>query len=303
MKKISAGSWAFAFRSYSSDPIPFEKCAKRLAEAGYDAIEVCGLKEHITLDAYPTKESRLEVKQMLEDLGLETSGYQCDQRSADPTEEGNREKYLNLFARNLEMSNDLGIRDIRVDTVAPPDKYTEDGDYESAKGHLAETFRTAAEKAKDAGVKAHWEFEPGFIFNKPSEVVEIHDKVDHPNFRIMFDTGHAYMCAVVGTRQHGEKQTLAGGVEELLSKLEGKVGAIHVNDSDGTLHENRTSTHSPLGTGYVNFREITPKLLALPGIDYWTIDMVFPGAWELAEASLAYVKKLLKEAEPKPEEI
>ncbi len=126
----------------------------------------------------------------------------------------------------------------------------------------------------------------------------MHDKVDHPNFRIMFDTCHAYMCAVVGARHHGEKETLPGGVEELLSKLEGKVGAIHVTDSDGTLHEDRTSTHTPLGTGYVNFREIAPKLLAVPDIDYWTIDMVFPGAWELADASLAYVKRLLKEAEP-----
>ena len=302
MKKISAGSWAFAFRAYASDPIPFEKSAKRLAEAGYNAIEVCGLKEHITLDAYPTKESRLKVKQMVQDLGLETSGYQCDQRSADPTEEGNREKYLDLFARNLEMSNDLGVRDMRVDTVAPPDKYSTDSEYESAKAYVAETFRAAAEKAKDAGVKVHWEFEPGFIFNKPSEVVEMHDKVDHSNFRIMFDTGHAYMCAVVGARHQGEKETLPGGVEELLSKLEGKVGAIHVTDSDGTLHEDRTSTHAPLGTSYVNFREIAPKLLTLPDIDYWTIGMVFPGAWELADASLAYVKRLRKEAEPEPKE-
>ncbi len=302
MKKISAGSWAFAFRAYASDPIPFEKSAKRLAEAGYNAIEVCGLKEHITLDAYPTKESRLKVKQMVQDLGLETSGYQCDQRSADPTEEGNREKYLDLFARNLEMSNDLGVRDMRVDTVAPPDKYSTDSEYESAKAYVAETFRAAAEKAKDAGVKVHWEFEPGFIFNKPSEVVEMHDKVDHSNFRIMFDTGHAYMCAVVGARHQGEKETLPGGVEELLSKLEGKVGAIHVTDSDGTLHEDRTSTHAPLGTSYVNFREIAPKLLTLPDIDYWTIGMGFPGAWELADASLAYVKRLRKEAEPEPKE-
>ena len=28
------------------------------------------------------------------------------------------------------------------------------------------------------------------------------------------------------------------------------------------------------------------------------VDMVFPGAWELADASLAYVKKLLKKPNP-----
>ena len=84
MKKVSLGSWAFAFGPYASDPVPFDKTARRLAEAGYDAIEVCGIQEHITLDACPTKESRAEVKKLLDDLGLERSGYSCDQSSADP---------------------------------------------------------------------------------------------------------------------------------------------------------------------------------------------------------------------------
>ena len=107
MKKISLGSWAFAFGPYSSDPVPFDKTAKRLADAGYDAIEVCGIQEHVTLAAYPTAESRQPVKKMLDDLGLERSGYACDQYACDPTEDHGKEKYLDQFARNLEMCNDL----------------------------------------------------------------------------------------------------------------------------------------------------------------------------------------------------
>jgi sugar phosphate isomerase/epimerase len=298
MKKISLGSWAFAFGPYASDPVPFDRAAKRLADAGYDAIEVCGIQQHVTLEAYPTKESREPIRKMLDDLGLARSGYACDQYSADPTEAANKERYLDRFAKNLEMCNDLGIADIRVDTVAPPNKYSSAAGSESAKGPVTEIFHAAAQKAQEAGVKMHWEFEPGFLFNKPSEIVEIHEKTAHPNFTVMFDTSHAYMCAVVGARQFGAKEILPGGVEELLAKLEGRIGAIHLIDSDGSLHNDETSTHNPFGTGHVDFRSLAPKLLAVPDIEYWTIDMCFwAGAWELADASLAYVRNLLQKAE------
>lgn len=297
MKKVSLGSWAFAFGPYSSSPIPFHRTAKRLSEAGYDAIEICGIEQHVTLDAYPTAESRQGVKKMLADLGLEISGYACDQYAFDPTDEANKQAYLDQFARNLEMCHDLGIRDIRVDTVADPGKYSEDAAYASANGRVAGVFNAAAAMAQDAGVALHWEFEPGFIFNKPSEIVAMHESVAHPNFTVMYDTSHAYMCAVVGARQHGETETLAGGIEELLANLEGRIGAIHLIDSGGGLHDNHTSTHDPFGTGHVDFRSIAPLMLQVPNIDYWAIDMCFwAGSWELVESSLDYVRNLLREA-------
>jgi len=297
MKKVSLGSWAFAFGPYASDPIPFDKTAKRLAEAGYDAIEVCGIQEHITPEAYPTKESRAEVKKMLDGLGLERSGYACDQYAFDPTEPGNKEKYLDRFQQNLEMCQDLGIKDIRIDSVAPPNKYSDANGYESARGRAVEVFNAAAQKAQDAGIRLHWEFEPGFIFNKPSDIVSMPDKVAHPNFDVMYDTSHAYMCAVAGARQFGEKETLPGGIEELLDKLSGKVGAIHLIDSDGSLHDDDTSTHNPFGTGNIDFKAIAPKLLAVPNIEYWTIDMCFwAGSWDLVDSSLEFVRNLMKEA-------
>ena len=121
----------------------------------------------------------------------------------------------------------------------------EDSDYQSAFDRLADVWHDAAGIAQDAGVRMVWEFEPGFAFNKPSEVVALHQKVGHPNFFVMFDTSHAYMCAVVGARQHGAKETLPGGVAEFLEKLKGRIGAIHLIDSDGTLHGDETSTHRP----------------------------------------------------------
>ncbi len=139
-----------------------------------------------------------------------------------------------------------------------------------------------------------WEFEPGFVFNKPSEVVTLHDRVNHPNFRVLLDTCHAYMCAVVGARQQDNRETLHGGIPEFLGMLKNRIGAIHVIDSDGTLYCDETSTHCPFGAGNIDFQALAPLLLAIPGIEWWCIDLCFwPGSWELVESSLGFVKNLL----------
>ena len=99
-----------------------------------------------------------------------------------------------------------------------------------------------------------WEFEPGFWLNKPSEVNRVVDAVDHPHFKLLFDTSHAYMGAVVGARQTGEKETLAGGVVDYARLLAPHIGHFHVIDSNGSLHHGETSTHTPFGAGAYRFQ-------------------------------------------------
>ena len=287
--KISLGSWAFSFGPYSDNPIPFDRTARRLSEAGYDGIEICGFPPHVTLDKYTTSDSRRELVRFLKDLRLGISGYAADFSAVNPAVEGNRDKYLDLFRRNVDLCAEIGCPSIRVDTVAAP------GSVAGAAFHcVAELWHEAAGIAQQNGIRMVWEFEPGFAFNKPSEIVRMHALTSHPNFRIMFDTSHAYMCGVVGARQHGEKETLAGGVGELLRMLQGRIGAIHLIDSDGTLHNDETSTHRPFGEGFIDFRALAPELLAVPGIEWWTIDLCFwAGSWELVESSREFVARLL----------
>ncbi|MCL5746439.1 MAG: sugar phosphate isomerase/epimerase [Acidobacteria bacterium] len=294
MIKISMGSWAFSFGPYADDPVPFDRTVKRLSEAGYDGIEICGFPPHITLDRYPTPESRRELTRFLRDHHLGVSGYSSDLTLVNPVSEGNRRKYLDAFRRNVEMCVDIGSPLIRVDPVAAPGSI-EAKDYDAAFDRVAGAWREAAEIAQDAGIRVAWEFEPGFVFNKPSEVLAMHARVGHPNFTIMFDTCHAYMCAVVGARQFGAREVLPGGVAELLNKLDGRIGAIHLSDSDGTLHGEETSTHRPFGEGFIDFKVLTPLLLAVPGIDWWCVDLCFwAGSWELVESSREFVVGLLK---------
>jgi sugar phosphate isomerase/epimerase len=287
--KISLGSWAFSFGPFSDNPIPFDQTAKRLSEAGYDGIEICGFPPHVTLDKYATSDSRRELARFLGDLRLGISGYAADFSAVNPAVAGNREKYLDLFRRNVDLCAEIGCPSIRVDTVAAPSSVDD-----AAFHRVAELWHEAAGIAQQNGIRMVWEFEPGFAFNKPSEIVRMHALTAHPNFGIMFDTSHAYMCGVVGARQPGEKETLAGGVGELLRMLNGRIGAIHLIDSDGTLHNDETSTHRPFGEGFIDFRALAPELLAVPGIEWWTIDLCFwAGSWELVESSREFVAGLL----------
>src|SRR6266542_4935470 len=118
--KISLGSWAFSFGPYADDPIPFDKTVKRLAQAGYNGVEVCGFPPHITLDKYPNTQLRREVVRFIKENGLGVSGYAADFTSVNPVEAGNRDKYLDLFRRNTQMCVDLGSPSIRVDSIAAP---------------------------------------------------------------------------------------------------------------------------------------------------------------------------------------
>jgi len=293
MKKISCGTWAFSFGPYADHPVGVEEVVRRLSAAGYDGVEICGFPPHVTLDGYAAKESRRELVRLLGDQHLEVSGYSADHTSVNLAASGNRDRYLDLFRRNLEMCADLGSPMIRVDTVAAPGSLS-GPEYREAFDRIAGIWRQAAEIASGAGVLVAWEFEPGFVFNKPSEIVAMHDQVGHPNFKVLFDSSHAHLCAVAGLRQQPPKETLSGGVNQLLKKLGGRIGHVHVIDTDGTLYGDETSTHVPFGQGVIDFKALAPPLLALPGVNWWCVDLCFcEDAWDLVESSLAFVKGLL----------
>jgi len=291
--KISLGSWAFSFGPYAADPIPFEAVAIRLSAAGYDGIDVSGFPPHVTLEKYPARKSRMELVRFLEDHRLGVSGYSADFSAVNPLIKENERQYLDLLRRNVQMAFDIGSPTLRVDTVSAPGSLPDD-EYEASFHRLSRIWAEGAEIAQNAGVRLVWEFEPGFVFNKPEEIVRMHQEVRHPNFSIMFDTSHAYMCAVVGARQHGKRDVLPGGVAEFLDKLQGRIGAIHLIDSDGTLHHDETSTHRPFGEGLIDFDRLAQGLLSVPNIEWWTIDMCFwAGSWDLVDASRQFVAGLL----------
>ncbi|RKY00521.1 sugar phosphate isomerase/epimerase [Candidatus Poribacteria bacterium] len=298
--KLSIGSWAYIFGPYESNPIPFDVVVRRLGELGFDGVEVAGFKPHVHPDDYPMKADRDALRALIKVNGLEVSGLAADFWSGPPPASDEALKddaYIKLFKKNLQLCVDLGAPAIRVDTVSPPDAEIPGVDRKTAWRRIAELWRECAEIASKFGVKVVWEFEPGFMFNKPSEVVGLVEEVNHPNFSVLFDTCHAYMCAVVGARQPEPKETLKGGVAEFARMLKGKIGHIHLIDSDGTLHDGETSTHRPFGEGLIDFDEVIPAIVedAEYKGEWWTIDLCFwPQAWEVTAKAKEFLEPYLE---------
>lgn len=290
-RRISIGTWAYAIGPYADSPVPFPEVIEKLDRLGFDGFELGGFGVHPNPDALDTLEKRRQVRQLWESRNMACSGLAADLWGEKLITAPTNESYLETFKKNVRFCNDLGIEMIRVDTTEPPGVLGQvpgeapapvTVDYEKALARVCDTWKECSKIAADAGLRISWEFEPGFAFNKPSDIFRVLDRVDEENFYIMFDTCHANMVAVHGARQVGEKETLPGGIAEFARRLTGKIGRLHLIDSDGTLHDNETSTHPPFGQGELDFDDILPTIVAAgcPD-DWWTIDLCFwPDAWQ-----------------------
>jgi sugar phosphate isomerase/epimerase len=298
--KISMGTSAFIMGVYAQQPIPFEKVVARLGELGYDGLELPANKGYGSLEDWPDTSSRRNLMKMVRGAGLEISSYGADLSpspyySNDPEV---RAAAHQIFEQSIQLCLDCEIGVIRVDTLSEPPHPT-DVSYADAWKRAVEAFHYYGEYAHKHGIVVAWEFEPGFMFNKPSEILGLIKEVDHPNFSVMFDFCHANMCAAVGARQVPPRETLPGGAVELGEQLHGHIGFVHLIDSDNTLHDGITSTHAPFGTGVLDIPKLVQTMLeAGYSNPWWTIDLCFwPGAWEELEPSLNYVRHLLKDFE------
>lgn len=293
MKRISIGTWAYSIGPYADCPVPWDEIVAKLAELGFDGLELGGFGVHPNPDIMPDKESRAKCKQQVADAGLAFSGLAANLWGEKLINTDDNSHYLSEFRKNLDFCVDLGIPGIRVDCVQPPTIFSE-VDENTARERVVSTWKVCAREAADKGIYVTWEFEPGFAFNKPSDIIRIVDEVGDDNFGVQFDTCHAHMVAAVGARQPGQKETLPGGALELAQKLRGKINHLHIIDSDGTLHGDETSTHAPIGSGILDYSALLPELNN-SGIkhNWWTIDLCFwPDAWTVTADCKKAIDKL-----------
>jgi sugar phosphate isomerase/epimerase len=289
-RKIAVGAWAYIWGGYEEEPIPLPEVVKGLQAMGFDGVELAAFPPHLDPADFDTQAKRKEVKKMLDDAGLEVPDLAANFNAVPPAT-AKPTDYIEVVKTNLDICHDLDIPKLRVDTISPPTEIPGGMDYETCFWKVAQVWNRAAQVCAVEGIQLVWEFEPGFLFNKPSEVVRMVYAVDHTNFTTLFDSCHAHMCAVVGARQMGEKETLPGGVVQFAHMLTGKIGHIHFIDSDETLHDGHTSTHAPFGQGVLNFGEIV-KALDDAGYDdeWWPIDLCF---WPRALEATAAAKKFM----------
>lgn len=293
--RISFGSWAFSFGPFAAAPWSFDRLCRYAAEAGYDGVEINGFRPHAYFRDFTSDSDYRELRSLRDDLGLSYSGYAPDFNDVPPALVDDV-RYLDAIDGALRFCDRLDIQILRVDTISAPDPLGED-EYEERFARLANTWHHAAERAERASVALVWEFEPGFWLNRPSEVLRLLDAVDHRNFKVLFDTSHAYTGVVAGGRQGARPELLAGGVEEYARLLAPHLGHLHLIDSDGSLHDGETSEHLPFGTGRVDFpnvlRALGPRVDELP---WWTVDFCFCPTTEAdARKAVPFVRGLIEQ--------
>ena len=303
MKKLSIGSWAYLFNQ-EKPTTDFHEVLHKLQHLGYDGVELGSFGTHPTPFSHPTKADRQRLKKEVADHGLEFSGIAVDlwgfKKPGPSILDENPTPYMAAFLGFTVFGSDLGIKTIRVDAVESPDFFEKSGtDPKVGMDRIVTVWDKCSKIAADYGMNLTWEFEPGFLFNKPSEVLQIVDAVKakgNKNFGVMYDTCHAHMCAGIGANQSGTKETLPGGAQELLEKLKGKITHVHLIDSDGSLNEHHTSTHNPFGTGSLNFDKLLPALnqAGVPN-DWWVVDLCFwPNAWDVTADAKTFLDKMRK---------
>jgi sugar phosphate isomerase/epimerase len=78
--------------------------------------------------------------------------------------------------------------------------------------------------------------------------------------------------------------------------LSEQIGHLHLIDSDGTLHDDETSTHTAFGEGYINFSEVLAALKpVIGGLPWWCVDFCFnPETEAKGKNAVSFVKDLME---------
>jgi len=276
--KISRGSWCLAF---GMDPVPsLEQVVDVLAAFGFDGIELAGFFDHATIEKYPDAVSRKKLVDWLSSKNLEIAGYApgpYGDFGRLPWATGGDDvvaEYEKFFEDHLQFCVDCGITAMRID---PGDfgPMARDVDYDKTWDRVVTTFRKHAERGADLGVTMLWELESGQLFVKPSEAVKLLEDVGHDNLQLMFDVGHVEACCVIAHNQVQPQERLEGGQVEFVKMMAGKIGHMHVCDTDSNTWHNAFGTHLGIGKGIVDFDALIPAVVDSGYTSkWWSVDAI-----------------------------
>ena len=276
--KISRGSWCLAF---GMDPVPsLEQVVDVLAAFGFDGIELAGFFDHATIEKYPDAVSRKKLVDWLSSKNLEIAGYApgpYGDFGRLPWATGGDDvvaEYEKFFEDHLQFCVDCGITAMRID---PGDfgPMARDVDYDKTWDRVVTTFRKHAERGADLGVTMLWELESGQLFVKPSEAVKLLEDIGHDNLQLMFDVGHVEACCVIAHNQVQPQERLEGGQVEFVKMMAGKIGHMHVCDTDSNTWHNAFGTHLGIGKGIVDFDALIPAVVDSGYTSkWWSVDAI-----------------------------
>ncbi len=229
---------------------------EQLKAAGYDGVEV---------PVFDTSDPGHFAKlgSVLKDHGLGcTTVTVCPDESTNPIspDAGNRQGAVDHLKRVVDCSQALGSEVLCGPYYQVLAQFTGQFPTDDERARAAEVHRQVAEHAQPAGVlltiEALNRFE-AHLLNTMADAAAYVQRVDHPNFRTMYDTFHANI----------EEKDPLGALREHI----GAVGHIHISENDrGTPGDGHTPIVETIKTarelGYDSWLTIEAFGAALPDL-------------------------------------
>jgi D-psicose/D-tagatose/L-ribulose 3-epimerase len=243
----------------------------KLKKAGFDGVEVPVFEG----DAAHFK----GIKKALANEGLGCTTVTVANEQANPIspDRSVREAAVERLKWAIEMTAILGGEVMAGPYHSPLAVFSGSGPTQTEKKHAVEVFRRAAEEAKRAGVKLAIEYLNRFecyFLTTAAEARALVKEVNHPSFRLMYDTFHANI----------EEKAVGPTISSIADSM------IHVH-----ISENDRGTP---GTGLVRWEE-TFRALRKTGYDDWLVTEAFGRALP----ALAAATRVWRDLFPSPDEV
>lgn len=239
---------AFSSNAYTRYDLP--EAVRRIADHGYDGVELLGDDPHAYFPEFDD-EDRRSVTTALEETGLDVSnvnantamGYYDDAPPSaffDPAlvtaDETDRTWRVEYTKQAIDLADTVDSPSICVATGRPLPGTLPDEAYE----YLLESLHEILDYAEERGIDVGIEFEAELLVESTEETLELIDDVGRSSLGINLDVGHAAV--------YGED------LEETIHRSAGHITGVHLEDIAG----GRRGKHYHLvpGDGDLDFRDI-----------------------------------------------
>lgn len=161
---------------------------ERIRNAGFDGVEI---------PLFEGDSAHFEkLRRSLDGMGLGCTTVTVSTEDASPisTDAKVRERAVDDLKRKIEFTSILGGEVLCGPYYQPLGVFSGDGATEDEKKRVADVHRKAAEFAETAGVRLGIEYLNRFecyFLNTAADALAHVKRVDHPSFRMMYDTFHA----------------------------------------------------------------------------------------------------------------
>jgi len=242
-----------------------------LKEVGYDGVEVPLFEGKA--DHYKT------IRKALDNLGLSCTTVTCVGPEANPIspDAAIRKAALDHHKWAIEMTSILGSEILAGPYHSAIGSFTGAGPTEDEKKRATEILQHSAEEAKKAKVRLAVEYLNRFecyFLTTAADARALVQRVNHPNFRMMYDTFHAHI------EEKNPAQAIAASADSFIH--------VHISENDrGTP-----------GTGQVNWKD-SFRALRKANYDGWLVIEAFGRALP----ALAAATKVWRDLFPATEEV